>query len=490
MGLEIGRRSLQLVMLDAGRRPDDPPRSVRGVQRELDPALEGDARRQACIRALKECAAELGAGKGECAIAVPRAEAVVKTVVLPQVPAEERARLIRFQAAKEVPFELDQVVLASGVVGASVGAGNADGGPNAPVEVTYAAVRTGVVDGLRSIVREAGLVPGRLEVATQAAARALRLISPEETEALLICIGSIASDIVLIRRGRVAFTRSASVGHARDPKETGTAEAERWLERLVAEVQRSLRSVTGEATDAPRALLVAGAGGREAGAVATLATRLGIPGRALDPIGNGSDPAFLVARGLAEARPVAGIPLLDLAGIADARAAASDKRRAVIAGGLAAGLLVTGLAFFHDKVGDMETYADKLDAQVKAIKPQVDAVKALDHQVQVAKSWEARKGRSLEILLAVSKALPPEDAYLTRFQWSEGQNALLAGRARDGEAVEKFVRRLSRDPLVERATPDFIRRPDKASEAESKGLDFAVTAKVREPAGLEREKAR
>src|SRR5688572_6978003 len=97
LGLDVGRRSIKLVRVDPARGRDEAPRSVKGAFRELDPALEGDARRAATVRAIAECAKELGLPNAEVAIAIPRAEAVVKTVLLPDVPLEERARLIRFQ---------------------------------------------------------------------------------------------------------------------------------------------------------------------------------------------------------------------------------------------------------------------------------------------------------------------------------------------------------------------------------------------------------
>ena len=68
-------------------------------------------------------------------------------------------------------------------------------------------------------------------------------------------------------------------------------------------------------------------------------TALAFPGR------------ILVARGLAKTRPVSGIPPLDLAGIADAQAAAAVKQRAFALGGIAAAALVTiGLLVRHELV--------------------------------------------------------------------------------------------------------------------------------------------
>src|SRR5581483_5376232 len=98
-------------------------------------------------------------------------------------------------------------------------------------------VRSSVLEGLRALVREAGLEPGALEISTQAAARAARLLAPDAEDAVLVLVGALASEIVFLKKGRISFSRSASVGSSSG--ESG------WLEKLVAEVQRSMRAASG-----------------------------------------------------------------------------------------------------------------------------------------------------------------------------------------------------------------------------------------------------
>lgn len=477
-GLDVGRRSVKLVRCETGRKPGEAPRTVKAASRDIPAELEGEARQQALVSAIRECAVELGAVGREVAVAVPRSESVVKTVHLPPVSAEERAKLIRFQAAKDVPFELSDVVLASGVVG--------DDGKGSS-EVLYAAVRTTVVENLRTLVREAGLKPGVLEVSTQAAARAVRLVVPEATDALLVQIGALATDISVLHKGKLAFSRSASVGHARSAAETGSAEAERWLERLVAEVQRSLRSAVAEG-EHPTVLLVAG-GGATGAAVPTLATRLGLPARVVDPTGDKGSPALLVARGLADPRGVPGIPVLDLAGRADAEEALTQRRKVFVLSGMALALVATTGLLIRKEIVERETAGDKLEADVREITPRVNEIKKIEKEVLVAQGWRNRKGRSLDILLTIASALPRDEAYLRRFQWTEGKTVNLAGRWRDTEALTRFLRRLNRDPLVERAEPNSIIRPLNERDAETKGLDCQITITLREaPARASEEK--
>ncbi|MEZ0228137.1 MAG: pilus assembly protein PilM [Planctomycetota bacterium] len=492
LGLDIGRRSVKLVRVDESRK-NEPPRSVRGAARDLDPALEGQAARGAIVKAIRECADELGVGRGvPVAVSVPRAEAVLKNVVLPPVSPEERAKLIRFQAAKDVPFELSEVVLAHGVVGAAGAATGAEAPKTtatlAPVEVNYAAVRTSVLDSLRGIVREAGLLPASLEISTQAAARAARLLAPEVDDAVLVLVGAMSSEIVLLKKGRIAFSRSASVGYAWT--ESG------WLDKLVAEVQRSLRAASGGGAAAPASalapswvaeeelpknLLVAGGGVKDPNVAATLAARLGIPARTLEPLGAPNTATFIVARGLADPRPVAGIPVLDFEGLAAAQDAKNLRQRGIFAGALVAILVVTLIVLGRNELVAYEHEADELEAELKKVKPGVDSVKKLLREVTVAQDWEKKKGRSLDVLLAVAKGLPGDDAYVTRLSWSEGKNILLNGKVKDQEAVDKLLRNIGKQPPVQGVQLDRLSRPEK--DAESKGSEFLITVKLRDLAG-------
>jgi Tfp pilus assembly PilM family ATPase/Tfp pilus assembly protein PilN len=487
-GLDIGRRSVKLVRVDASRKPGEAPKFVKGASRDFDPKLDEAGQRAAIVQAIRECAQELGVGKSPVAIAVPRAEAVLKTVYLPPVSAEERSRLIRFQAAKDVPFELSEVVLANGVVGeAPLPKGEVPA--VAPLEVNYAAVRSSVLEGLRSLVREAGLEPGTLEISTPAAARAARLLAPDAEDAVLVLVGALASEIVLLRKGRLAFSRSASVGSVGAETEPG------WLDKLCAEVQRSLRAAGGptsaagalqpswsdDAADQPKALLLAGGGVKDPNVVATLAARLGLPARVLDPLGGDSSPAFAIARGLADPRAVAGIPILDMAGIADAEAAKSIRQRGIVIG--AAALLVAIVIFTGIRwaIVSNEDQADRLQKQLDKLAPDLKIVRAKLHEVTVAEDWEKKKGKSLDVLLCVSKALPENDAYLTNFTWSDGKPVQLTGRIKDQAAVDTYLRRLNRDPIVDRSKLNWMHH--KEGDSKERGSEFMITAYLKDAPG-------
>lgn len=473
-GLDIGRGGVKLVAIDKAG-------AVRGAERALDGALAGAERRAAVVAALRELAAELGArARDEVAVAIPRAEAIVKCLALPRVPEAELERLVRFQAQKDLPFELNDVVLAWGRAGdAATGAD----------EVVVAAVRKDAVEDARGLLREAGLRPGPLEVSTQAAARALAHLAggaagagPVAGELLLVEVGRATTDIILLDHGRLTFSRSASVGCGADP------EADRvWLERLSQEVGRTLvaargaRPTTTPRTGPPDAVFVAGGGAALPALADALEQRVGARPQVLDALGGGDaarGARFVVARGLV-APPTVGLPCLDLAGRVRARDVQTARRKLVAGAAALVLAIVAGVAAIEVAGRRRVAEVERLTAEKQALGPRVKRARALQAELTLAQRWEERRGRELEVLLLLSRALPEDSAFLTSLRWIDERPLSLAGRARDWDEVARFIGTLEKDPLVARAKLEGIRNPDEARL----GVEFTSTAELRAPAG-------
>ncbi|HYF00911.1 MAG TPA: pilus assembly protein PilM, partial [Planctomycetota bacterium] len=59
--------------------------------------------------ALKEALAKVGAAGGKAVLLVPRGQAVLRELELPEGSPDELVAMVRFQVEREVPFPLDQV---------------------------------------------------------------------------------------------------------------------------------------------------------------------------------------------------------------------------------------------------------------------------------------------------------------------------------------------------------------------------------------------
>lgn len=453
VGAVLGWGSVQLLV--AG------PKGVRAGEREVDPTLAPPARREAQVKALRELARELGA-KGPVHLAVPRSEAILRRMPGPPVPEPELAQIVRLQAKKDLPFDPAEVELCFARA--------------TKEDLVYAGVRRTVIQELKATLAEAGLKAGRLEVSSQAAARAAHLLAgPIDKEVLLVLIEPRTCEALVLAPGRPPFARGASAGSADDP-------AAARAEKLGAELVRTLgaaRADRGEDPGGPPGrLLVAGRGAADAELVAALAARVGCEAKVISGLdGEAADGArYLLARGLADPRPVEGLAPLDLGHHAEATARRDLKNRAtwlgVAAGVLVLAALVGGRVFLSARAAAIE----ELEAERERIASKVKEAKRLQEELDRAETWSLRRGRELEVMLLVARALPPDEAYLTQVRWQEGGEVRLAGRAKEWEAAGRFFSALEQDPRVERAAPDDIRR---AQEKEALGVQFSGTARLK-----------
>jgi Tfp pilus assembly protein PilN len=465
-GLDLGRAAVKLVRCERNG-------TATGAERRVDPSLQGDARQAALVAALTELGAELGVRPhDEVNVAVPRAKTIVTNLTLPLAAPDELDRIVRFQAAKSLPFDLDDMALTWSRIAIS-GTGQ---------EIVFAAVRQTALESLREVVSQAGFEPGHLEVSTQAAARTLVLEGKVEDndETLLVEVGHATTDVLVLEGDRLVFSRSASVGCGNDP--SGDTE---WLARLAREVVRSVVAartgdevdVEGEAhrTGAPTALFLAGGAACLEELGDALKHEVGVEPQIL--LGLDGDPArgarFVIARGLADPRAVVGVPVLDFSRRAEAKAAVERRRRTTLSGVLAAAGVATLILASQATLASLDGRIESLEAEQKALAPAVAKARELSAELQTAQAWTSRKGRELEVFLSLARSLPEdEQVYLTRVRWTESNPLRLTGRAKDWNAVGAFLTNLEQEPLIRKASFESIRKP----QSGARGVEFSGQA--------------
>jgi Tfp pilus assembly protein PilN len=213
-----------------------------------------------------------------------------------------------------------------------------------------------------------------------------------------------------------------------------------------------------------------------------LERRVGVRPDVLDGLGGG-DPAagarFVVARGLV-APPTPGLPCLDLAHVARAKGDRANKVRLAAAAGAVVALIGGATATLEGLARARAADAAALEAEQRGLEPAVKRAQALQAELDVARTWEARRGRELEVLLTLSRALPEDQAFLTSVRWLDGRPLTLSGRARGWDEVSRFFSKLGAEPLVLKARFDQLNRREGPAQ-DKEGLEFTGTAELREP---------
>ncbi|MCP4590531.1 MAG: pilus assembly protein PilM [bacterium] len=162
-----------------------------------DPAVIGRLLRQALDRE--------GIRATRMVVDVPRDQAVLNTLSLPTVAEDDLPAMVEFQIAKELPFPLADAITDFAVP--------EDPGESGRQDVLVAAVRHEVLDYYRQTAEVAGLKLERIGLRPYANKVAVsELLGPAQHERVLfVDVGPALTEIDVIRDGRLAFSRAASV---------------------------------------------------------------------------------------------------------------------------------------------------------------------------------------------------------------------------------------------------------------------------------------
>ena len=207
IGLDIGSSSVKAVQLR---------RNKKGVSQLLafgmEPLLpntivEGTIMDQgAVVDAIRELWSRLRLKQKDVAIAIAGHSVIIKKITVPHMSEGELQEQIPYEAEHHIPFDKDDVQLDYSVVNAQTASGQ--------MEVILVAAKKEVVYDYVGVVRDAGLVPGVVEVAAFSSQNAFEMnydMSPGET-IVLVNVGAAISNINVIRENVSLFTRDVTIG--------------------------------------------------------------------------------------------------------------------------------------------------------------------------------------------------------------------------------------------------------------------------------------
>jgi type IV pilus assembly protein PilM len=140
---------------------------------------------------------------------IPKHLVTVRYVTLPSSSDEEISRMVRFEAERHIPFNAERHVVSHHVMKKEHIGGS---------HVLLAAADSSVVEEHLQVLTAAGIAPDVADVTSLALFNAFMFTQPEGLEdqtCALVNIGSLTTEICIVSRGLLAFTRSTSLGTAR-----------------------------------------------------------------------------------------------------------------------------------------------------------------------------------------------------------------------------------------------------------------------------------
>jgi len=388
---------------------------------------------------LKPELSKLGIHGGQVLVALPRDEAVVKRVELPDVSDDELPVMVRFQAGAKSSVALEELSLdflplprRSEVPGR---------------EVLMATISRQTLDEVTMVCQSAGLeakVVGLTAAAVaEFVARAESAISDVGGESLVVARHGNRIEISVLRRSHLVFSHSSRL-----PEDVTGQEAQ----AIVSEVSRALVALRGAVADVKidRAWTLVAPAEHEHLAEA-LHRRLACDVLPLDPF-SAVDCDPHVAQTISDRSLFAG-PLGMLLAHTDPRVPAIDflsprrppvkrderKRRAVLAGAAAAGLLVLLGGFQWYRVSELDAKIEALDLEARDLDDKLKRGEPAAKAEALVAQWQADSEDWLDELVLLTRRLPPTDkVYLQKIECYSKAGTLPGGIRIEGLARERI----------------------------------------------------
>jgi len=201
-GLDIGSYSIKAVQL---RKIQDKYQLVALGSAPSTPkglASEAESDLTALAENIKKLHQEARVTTKNVISALPEDQVFTRVITLPKLSEEELTSALKWETEQYVPIPLSEVTLAHQVIGETTQ------DTRQKTEVLLVAAPNRLIDKLLKVLKTAGLNPVSLE--TEILAMSRSLVAPDSEATLLVDLGARATDIAIVEKGQVVFTRSIS----------------------------------------------------------------------------------------------------------------------------------------------------------------------------------------------------------------------------------------------------------------------------------------
>lgn len=154
---------------------------------------------------IKQLVKDCKVNTNSVAVALPEAQVYTRVIDFPVMSTEELGQALKYQIEQYVPLPAEEVSVKHTIVGQQTGT-------NPNMKVLIVATPNYLVDRYAQIVEKSGLELVAIDTETLCAARALVGISKDSPTTLLIDVGSLSTDVALVKHGEIISTRSVGTG--------------------------------------------------------------------------------------------------------------------------------------------------------------------------------------------------------------------------------------------------------------------------------------
>ncbi len=442
--IELGSKALAAVTARGGNG------GVEIVRAGAVPLETVDA--QGVRKALQEC----GITDTRAALLIPRGQALLRDIELPEGPPEEIVNMVRFQVEREMPLPLDQIRYSY------VEIRRADG----KVRVQVAAVPREVLDPAVAALEGAGVKVTGVYVSSFG----LLCLWPDGEPAALVEVAAGEAEILVVDGGRMEFSRTA-------PLLGGTT-----AEAVADEVDRTLLAYAARGGREIRKVVLAGEGGRAEEMARGLRERMA---REVTQVGPG-DLETASAAGICVGL-LRGAPLPDIL----RPPTAVKKFRLTRAHRWVAGAVlgfVAALGISQWALSSRRAALERKRAELRKLEPMAAEVSRMGQQTAQAHQWYRDRRDWLPAFEALCQAIRRENLWLASAAFEESGAVRLVGKARDEKHVTDFAAALKKSEPFKDMVIKIENRKHNPGDKTGYHEDFTVA--ITAPAAPARRKGR
>jgi len=438
--IELGSRALTAV-------------TVRGNGRGLEIVQSGAVPIEAVDadnvrRALQKC----GVSDNRATLLIPRGQALMRDLELPEGTPDELVSMVRFQVEREMPLPLDQIRY-SYVETARAGG---------KVRIQVVAVPRDVLEPAMAALEGSGVRVSGVYVSSFG----LLCLWPGGEPAAMVEVAAGEAEILVVDNGRMEFSRTAPLAGEPTPE----AVAEEVDRTLMAHGSRGGREV--------RRVVLAGEGARADELARGLRERMA---REVSQVGPG-DLETACAAGVCSGL-LRSVPLPDIL-----RPPSVVKRfritrtHRLVAGGVLgfAGIILVFQLALSSRQGSL----DRRREELRTMEPRAAALSRMSQQAALAHQWYRDRRDWIRVFEALCQSISREKLWLTGATFEESGAVRLTGKAKDEKHVTDFTAALKKtetfkDFVIKIENRKHISNP---KDGYSEDFSVAVTPASQQPA--------
>lgn len=205
-GLDIGTSSLKAVEI----RRDSKGKSLQVYALAPIPVgtsfvTDADTDLKLLSQSIRDFVNSYPFSSNKVVVALPESQIFTRVVTLPRMSEKELSHSMQWEAQQHVPVPLSEVSLDFQII-------EAGGEKSEKMDVLLIAAPKNLVQKYLKILRDASLDPVGIETETMAVSRALVSDDPGTPPTMIVNIGAMTTDLSVVSKKSIRFTRSISTG--------------------------------------------------------------------------------------------------------------------------------------------------------------------------------------------------------------------------------------------------------------------------------------